>query len=326
MSSTTTETQAKTNPEGPSRLHSILNRATKNPRWLVMEAFSRFSVVRSTVRLIHRSPTTSCYDLSKSQFTNVEVEHFVASLQRDGFCGGLRLPSGVIEEIMNFALQATCYGNANPRYGFLYANKSAAQLASKLTFSQATYLFLDNLIPMLESVVHDPLLLAIAARYLHAAPVMTGSRLWWVFATPPELYNASVTTSFFHYDKDDYAAVRFFFYLTAVDDNHGAHVVVRGSHKKKRLSQLISLGERSDEEIIRAYGRDNLVKIFGEPGDGFAEDPYCFHKATRPVAGDRLMLEIKYAVRDYKIFPAPDPSTRVDLLRQNAPSAPGPDA
>jgi hypothetical protein len=299
-----------------SRLKAIYTRAKRNPHWFVMESFSRFPLVRTTVRLLNRSAASDDHDVAASVFPNLNVPECVEALERDGYCQGLHLPAEVTEEILEFAANATCYGDAQPACGFRYQHKQAAQQASGRVFSQATYFFLEELQPTVRRLCKDPGLLAISARYFGTTPVMTGSRLWWVFATPEADYNSSVTTSFFHYDKDDYSAVRFFFYLTRVDSEHGPHVVVRGSHARKRLSQLISFGERSDRQIVDYYGPERLTTIFGEPGTGFGEDPFCFHKATRPVAGDRLMLEIKFATRDYNIFPQPDRSKVLSIVAE----------
>jgi hypothetical protein len=258
------------------------------------------------VKRLQRRPRLEHYKLADSKIGKVDADQFVSTLERDGYCAGLVLSPELVQNIHRYAASAYCYGDANPAYGFKYADKAQAQSLSGKVFSQATYLFLDDLQPAMDELANDPLLLLIAAKYLRAEPVVTGSRIWWTFKTDAGSYNSSVTTSFFHYDKDDYSAVRLFFYLTRVDNDQGPHVVVRGSHANKKFSQLISLGERTDADILNTYGEDNLVTIFGDAGTGFAEDPFCFHKATRPESGDRLMLEVKYATRDYKVFPEPD--------------------
>lgn len=301
-----------------SRLKAYVSRAKQNPRWMLMDSLSRFVSIRRAVKLLRPKPSIDQYSLSESAFQNVGMNDFVSALKRDGFCTGLRLPQTVVRDILDFAASAYCYGDANPRYGFRYAEKIAAQTAAKRVFSLAPYFFDDALQPVVNQLANDPLLLAVAAEYLGSRPAITGHRLWWTFAANETEFNSAITTSFFHYDKDDYAGLRLFFYLTAVDADHGPHVVVRGSHVRKKLSQVISLGERRDSDIVGYYGDENLVTIYGEPGAGFAEDPFCFHKATRPRIGDRLTLELKYATRDYHIFPPPDRSAMASILKEGA--------
>jgi hypothetical protein len=306
-----------TNAAG-ARLKAYVSRAKQNPRWMLMDSLSRFVSIRSALKFLRAKPSIDQYNLSESAFQNVAMHDFVSALKRDGFCAGLQLPQTVVRDILDFAASAYCYGDANPRYGFRYADKVAAQTACKRVFSLATYFFDDALQPVVDRLANDPLLLAIAAKYLGSRPAITGHRLWWTFAANETEFNSGITTSFFHYDKDDYAGVRLFFYLTPVDADHGPHVVIRGSHVRKKFSQVISLGERRDNDIVGYYGGENLVTIYGEPGAGFAEDPFCFHKATRPRIGDRLMLEVKYATTDYHIFPPPDRSAMANILDAGA--------
>jgi hypothetical protein len=291
------------------RVRDYLRRGSANPRWLLMDSVSRFHVARRIARVIGSRPVTQHYPLNHSRFNAVDVDSFVNTLHHDGYCAGLVLPAAAVRDILYFADTLPCFGDADKSLGFLYRNKEDAEASSLREFSQATYLNRDGLQPVLDAVARDPLLMGIAASYLQAPPVITGTRMWWTFATGAASFNNSITTSFFHYDKDDYAALRLFFYLSDVDDGRGPHVVVRGSHRVKSISQLVSIRERNDDDIMRSYGRDHLTTITGKVGHGFAEDPFCFHKATRPVSGDRLMIELKYARRDYQSFPAVEPSS-----------------
>lgn len=286
-----------------SRLKAQLSMAMDNPAWVVMDAISRFPVARNVVRACQRFPGIGNFDLSRSILAPVDIDAAVKQLHSDGFFTGLRLPEDVVREIREYAFADYCYGDADVEAGFRYADRQRAEARSGKSFSKAVYFFPDAVRNTLERIEDDPLLNAIASAYIHAAPVKTGYRLWWTFATPADRYDSSITTSFFHYDKDDYAAIRFFFHLSDVGEGNGPHVVARGSHQRKRINQLVSFGERDDRDIAAQYGEDNLVTIKGPAGTGFGEDPYCFHKATRPTAGDRLMLEVKFAARDYRIFP-----------------------
>lgn len=43
-----------------------------------------------------------------------------------------------------------------------------------------------------------------------------------------------------------------------------------------------------------------MISICGTAGFGFIEDPFCFHKGTIPVCRDRLILEVKFASKNYE--------------------------
>jgi hypothetical protein len=133
---------------------------------------------------------------------------------------------------------------------------------------------------------------------------LIGARIWWSFATQasPEQHSKSGQT--FHYDIDGYRSVSYFFYLTDVDEDAGAHTYVRGSHRKKRLSHLLSIRKsRSDCEIAAAYNPDDIRNICGSAGQGFAEDTFCFHKGLSPRLRDRLVLQVRFGLRDYGTSP-----------------------
>ncbi|MEM8831523.1 MAG: hypothetical protein AAGE96_19495, partial [Cyanobacteria bacterium P01_G01_bin.19] len=128
--------------------------------------------------------------------------------------------------------------------------------------------------------------------------------LSWCFVAERMMYEKNGDAQIlFHYDLDDYHALKFFFFLTDVDVASGPHVCIRGSHKKKKLRHQFSwLIGRSDSEIIDYYGEENLVTICGEAGFGFAEDTFCFHRGTPPVERDRLMLQIEFAMNNYGMW------------------------
>ena len=244
-----------------------------------------------------------------------DVRAGASRLRRDGFCEGLVLPPDVVDQLVTFALLGTCYGNSEPRSGFAYADRRRAEAATGRAFSLATYLFTDDVDEVIGRIARDRHLRAVIANYFGAPPVYLGRRMWWTLRTPEHLYDRALTTSHYHYDRDDYRSVRVFFHLTAVDAEHGQHVVVRGSHRRKALTQQFGLQARSDANIERFYGSSRVARIDGPAGTGFVEDTYCYHKATRPVAGDRLMLELGFGLRNHRRFPPPDRATaaRIEL-------------
>jgi hypothetical protein len=90
------------------------------------------------------------------------------------------------------------------------------------------------------------------------------------------------------------------FYLTDVNLADGAHVCVKGSHRKKKLSHQFSLlRERDDQEIKEYYGQEKVITICDRAGVGFVEDPFCFHKGIVPQVRDRLILEFKFTINNY---------------------------
>jgi hypothetical protein len=91
--------------------------------------------------------------------------------------------------------------------------------------------------------------------------------------------------------------LKFFFYLSDVDENAGPHVFVRGSHSRRRLKhQLTLLVGHPSEEIVEFYGQDSVTTLTGKAGFGFVEDPFGFHMGTVAKQSPRLMMEVGFGV------------------------------
>jgi hypothetical protein len=56
---------------------------------------------------------------------------------------------------------------------------------------------------------------------------------------------------------------------------------------------------RSDAEIESSYGLERQIVSCGRAGSGFAEDIFGFHKGLHPESGDRLIVQVRYGLRDY---------------------------
>lgn len=283
-----------------SRSCLYYKQTTRKPKWLLMFVLSRFNFIRAIVAFFSRRPLTQKYFVNNSIFDELHVDNVVESLKRDGFYLGLKLPKNVLQEILAFANSKDCYGDADKQFGFSYAKRKQVEEKYGKNFVKGEYFNNSLSCPAIKRLESDPKLLAIAAKYLGTEPGMTRTRLWWLFVVKQKNYDLSKGVNFFHYDLNDYQCFSFFFYLTDVDLSSGPHVCVRDSHKNKKFAHLLSLfTRRPEQDIIDYYGEENIVPICGEAGFGFAEDVFCFHKATPPTHKDRLMLEIRFTMNNY---------------------------
>jgi hypothetical protein len=274
-----------------------------NPRWFLMRKIGRFESVKALVGLCRRhvrgrSPSLLAPDHQQTLFKELDIDRSLDELERDGLCLGVNLPLDVVHEIVQFAHQTRCYGNGKLDWGFFHHDKQEAAKRFSLKFSTADY-FNTSESEVIRRVLNDPALLAIARRYLGGPPVHQGTRLRWSYGTELSELEKYKYSRMFHYDLDDYKAIKFFFYLTDVDMHTGPHVCVRGSHKTKRFSHRVLRGRCSDEEVSQYYGTDKVAVICGPAGTGFAEDAFCMHKGLTTIQEDRLVLILEYALRDY---------------------------
>jgi hypothetical protein len=270
-----------------------------------MFLLGRFNLIRNLVSLFHRTKDFDQYQEEDSLFPDLAVEQAVESLQRLGYCLEINLPSDILNEITHFAYSNPIQARNCNNLSFAYPEQK--QLRSEddsHTFVQGSYPYARTRVSAIKKLENDPKLLKIAAQYLNCDPVLIRSDLSWCFVAEKSLYEQKGSAQIlFHYDLDDYHALKFFFFLTDVDLSSGPHICIRGSHKQKKLThQLCLLIGCSDHEILNYYGEDKLVTIQGQAGFGFAEDTFCFHRGTPPINRDRLMLQIEFAVNNYGMW------------------------
>ena len=269
----------------------------RNPRWLFVFLLARFDVVRALMRFTTKRPVfPAVSDLNESLFDDLDHDEVIQSLRSDGVYLGVTLPLNCVEQISEFAFSAEACANGDRSLPFRVQDLSNYKQNLGSEVLTGTFSELSERLPVIQQIQNDPKLLYVASAYLNTQPV-SSSRLWWSFPAnstrQQQLKHAQGT---FHYDPDvDFNALKFFFYISDVDQTSGPHVCVRGSHKKKRLRHKFTLFiGRSDDEIHRYYGSDNVLTISGPPGFGIAEDPMCFHKGEPPQEKPRLMLEVSF--------------------------------
>jgi hypothetical protein len=271
------------------------------PGHFLMYAFGRFRLVRSfMVGIYSLRKTKPLSAAGPTLIQDVDVDEAARAIYQDGFFPGLQLRKDVVEQLRAFSSMATCFAEGNPDLPFRYGEKEIVERQSGRTFKLGKFLYAFSASPVLQALASDPQLLAIARKYLRTEPVLVSARIWWSFAGPTDAKQQMRDGQGFHYDIDGYRALAFFFYLTDVGPSNGPHVYVRGSHTKKLLRHIVSLYKgRTDAEIESVYGLERQVVCHGPAGSGFAEDIFGFHKGVHPQSGDRLIVQLRFGLRDY---------------------------
>ncbi|WP_432810796.1 hypothetical protein [Pantanalinema sp. GBBB05] len=273
----------------------------ENPSLFFMRKLARFEIVRNLVYQWHKTfAPPQPISITASHLQNFDVNQVVSAIATDGYYAGLQLSQSVVQELLDYAYSTPCYGDRNPNLKFYIHERAAIEAKLGRSLQGASYL--NDLCPTLKALIEDPGLLAIAAQFLGATPAYVASEVMWSFPRAATWVEQLKMAQVFHYDIDDYRSIKFFFYLTDVNELNGPHVCLKGTHKhKKFLHQLI--GQRcasiADEQLAQEYGAENVRVLCGKAGFGFAEDTCCFHKGTLPRQGSRLMLQIEYAINSY---------------------------
>jgi hypothetical protein len=281
-----------------ARLPVYLADLRDDPKWLLMFISGRIVMVRRAVSLMTRSAVPQNAS-SDTIFAGIDPRAAAAEIRTDGISCGLQLPEPIVRGIRAFADRTECFGNLERSVAFLPAQHREAEIASGQPILVGHFLDKIEQCPEIDIVRQDPCLLLIASHYLRTTAVVISSRLWWSF--PSENYDEALlkraSQERFHFDMNDWRSVKFFFYLTDVDDDAGPHVYVRESHRRKRLRhQLTFFVGKPDGEIIDFYGRERIMRIHGPAGYGFAEDPFGFHMGTVALRRPRLMFEVEYGI------------------------------
>ncbi len=144
-----------------------------------------------------------------------------------------------------------------------------------------------------QQILTEPWLLSLAQDYLRCKPVNDMVTMWWSTSVADK--PSSEAAQFYHFDMDWIKFVKFFVYLTDVQKDTGPHSYVAGSHRRKPAA-LLRDGRFRDEELKDHYPPDDLVEITGPPGTMFIADTRGFHKGKHPIAGNRLVLQIEFAI------------------------------
>ncbi len=147
--------------------------------------------------------------------------------------------------------------------------------------------------PSVWQVVFNPLLIDIAHSYLDCIPAVGGLNLRKSYVN--EL--GDFDTLYFHIDLNSPKFLKFFFYLNDVDEEGGPFSYVRGSHKK-RFPGWRSKGRWTLDEMERAYGKENIVRLTANVGDMLIADTNGFHRGTKVRSNDRFMLTIDYSIHE----------------------------
>jgi hypothetical protein len=228
--------------------------------------------------------------LGKPQFVNADgIREVVGALDRDGCCILPRkLADADIAEMAAFAFSTPAMGAGDP--------KPVPIRPDAIPRNTARHVWeMNQLIrlPAVQRILLDPAFCQIAQDYLKAEPVLTSVSLW-IDAPADKKYGAHQ----YHYDNDGPGFLKFFFYLTDVEADSGAHCYIKGTHghRKPEPFRLSTIYE--DDVLHRYYGADKEIMFAAPKGTIIAEDTAGFHRGSTVLRGYRLLLQVQFSVLD----------------------------
>jgi hypothetical protein len=235
-------------------------------------------------------------------FAQQSINDIVNQLKLKGGVNGPALPSSVVSDVHEYALNNQCFADRDVRYPFKFKEYDAICRSMDKKVLVGQYFNVQSSVPVVDQLSSDPLLLAIATEYLQAPPKLVGVNLWWTFPVEASAEDKSKHAHVFHYDLDDFKFIKFFFYITDVTENDGPHVYVEGSNRDIKYKNTWIKSKRfSDQEVINAYGEDAIKTVTGPAGSCLIEDTITLHKGTTSIGKPRLLLQLQYAINDYGV-------------------------
>jgi len=153
---------------------------------------------------------------------------------------------------------------------------------------------------VLQRVVFDESILSFAQKYLGVAPILDLVAMWWhtTFAKSPDKEAAQ----WFHFDMDHLKWIKFFFYITDVDENTGPHTFVARTHRSFGIPfKLRKMGyvRLTDEEVASAFSQDSFKEFVGKRGTLIVEDTRGLHKGKHCISGDRLLFQLEFTASTF---------------------------
>jgi phytanoyl-CoA dioxygenase PhyH len=285
----------------------------KNPRYTLLRGVGRFAIVRRGVTGMKRAlgaAQTEQYErqlesaMGRTLFPQVNCRDFLANMNERGCAFGLQLPPRIVDAIASYADSSPVFAFRDQKLGFLPSERAAAQAKLGRDILLAQYYNTQRDCAAVTEVATDPMLNWVALKYLGSVPIFLGCNLWWTYPVKPNRADQLKHAHFFHRDIDDFKFMKFFFYLTDVEQGDGGHWIVSGSHRRAphiRLKDYFLTRRFESEEIAQYYDKSDILEVVGPKGAGFAEDTLCVHKAATPSKHPRLMLQLQFALFDFGV-------------------------
>jgi hypothetical protein len=230
-------------------------------------------------------------------FPDANVEQIVQAIHKEAVFVGLKLPPATIAEIDAFARSEPLHANYDPNgSAFSYADVRRGKTPDGRQVPIGGVRD-PTRCPAVQAVVDDPVLRSIVTKYLGHEPRRVMTILDWSFAsdyTDEERRKLKHHVIDYHYDVGGYNFVYASFYITDTDRYSGAHVMMKRSHNRKSLRMLLGSAVASQDAVRARYGIENEITIEGPAGTGFVQDTSCYHRASPPTQGDRLMLAVRF--------------------------------
>lgn len=269
------------------------------------------------LKIIYKSFTNKGYFYYHIQeyFTNIKIRNFISKFERKIFnllykkhCykpnsnlaeGNVKLliERGVTEkfELINFESYREDILNYFKDNKIFFDKKPEEKFFLKDRDPEIKVGYYDPKItakcPYIFDIINDENILSTASLYFNSPFKLDYANVWWSFKNEDIIKEK---TQFFHRDLDSFNLLKFFIYLTDVDENSGSNQYVLFSHKNN-FNKKISRKTFKEDDIKINLDKD-LFTFTGKSGSVIAADTFGFHRGKTPKSNDRLMLVLAFSL------------------------------
>ncbi len=151
--------------------------------------------------------------------------------------------------------------------------------------------------PVIQKLMTDPSITAVARSYLQAEPLIDIVSMWWhtAYKAGPD----SNAAQLYHFDLDRIKWLKYFFYLTDVTPDSGPHCFIQGTHKPFSIPKSIlkkGYARIEDIQVKSYYTEKDIIEFSGPVGTIIAEDTIGLHKGKHVINGARLVFQLQFAI------------------------------
>lgn len=219
-----------------------------------------------------------------------ELASLAATVEREGIAVlDRRLPEALCRELEHYARNTPSLP-----LGQIVPELYHAQSAKALRYDFDPRTLLNQ--PLAASIAQDGTFAAIAGAYFRSRPQFDFLTMWWTTAKGTRDYSGAA--QMFHYDMDRIYFLKFFIYLSDVGPANGPHVYVARSHRRKHAA-LREDRRFEDADIHAQYPAEHVRTITGARGLIFVADTRGLHKGEPLRHGERLVLQVEYAINRF---------------------------
>ena len=213
------------------------------------------------------------------KFFDNKYKEDVTILNNNGYLILNKISPEICNQIKKIAEENYLYDPWNKELGYFTKENRPPNITVARIANPASFEAIQNLALNIDT-------LRIAASYFNCKCVIDSVDVWWSF---PSLGNPFEAENF-HRDKDSSQFLKWFVYLTDVDDFSGPHEYAPSSLD----SEIHTKGGRYlDEEVYKFF---KTKRFLGLKGTNFLENTFGLHRGHKPQKKERLLFQVRYSI------------------------------